>query len=100
MTRRTVGLGGIPEHDTAKRGVLATGLESEVGKRRRVDIARVRSGRISGGANVDLDVLVDSLRLRPVVPGLEVPVVGVAGVRYFAVVVVCEMYDEYDMTGE
>ena len=84
----TVCLRGVPDHDTAERGVLATRRECDVGECGSVDVARAGGSARARGADIDLNVGVRRDGLRPVVPEAEVPVVGVVEVGQTAVVVV------------
>ena len=97
--RLTVGLRRIPEHNTAERGVLAARLARDFRERRGVDVARAGSGAGRGRADEDLDVLVERRFLRPAVPLVEVPRVGVVEVCQRAEVVVELDVDRVELCG-
>ena len=81
-------LRSIPEHYTAERGVVAASRNRNLAKRSRVDVPRAGSRRGSRSTNVDLDVFVYRDCLRPGVPLVEIPCVGVVEVCQTAEVVV------------
>ena len=63
---------GVPEHDTAERGVLLLRFLGEGRELAGGDVAGAGRGRRAGRTDEDLHVLVRGLGLRPSVPGLEV----------------------------
>ena len=85
---RTICLRGVPDHDTAERGVLAARREGDVGECGSVDVARAGGSARARSADIDLDVRVRRDGLRSGVPEAEVPVIGVVEVGQTAVVVV------------
>ena len=95
----TIGLRRVPEHDAAERGVLAARLARDFRKRRGVDVAGAGGGAGRGRADEDLDVLVERRFLRPGVPLVEVPRVGVVEVRERAEVVVELDVDRVEFRG-
>ena len=84
----TVSRASIPHHNTTERRVLALGRLDDGREGANGDVASASSAGTSSNTEVDLDVLVGGLSLRPVVPSAEVPVSGDVVVLGTAVVVV------------